>query len=105
MGFGISNALRGVDNSGSAESQINRILTQIKGVRKQLVALQKQLQEVSDPDVRKVMMKQIQDLQRTIEMLQQQIAMIEANELRKQEMRTHAQQVHAAEELARSRKD
>jgi len=99
----VSHVAAGMDGSGrisgtpSSQGQISLILSQIKGIRKQVTVLQKKLMETSDPETRKIMMKEIMDLQRTIEMLQQQIAMIEANEQRKASAREHAKLQHAME--------
>ena len=95
MALSIGSGASGVTNNGSEQSQITRILTQIKGVRKQLAALQKQLQETSDPQVQKLLFKQISDLQRTIELMEQQIAQIENAEQQKAAARQRA--IHEAE--------
>jgi transposase len=90
----------GTQNVGS-QNQIMRILAQIKGMRKQLVALQKQLRETSDPELQKILFKQIIDMQQMIQMMEQQIAQIEAADQRKAALREQARQQHAAEEKAK----
>jgi transposase len=82
----------------SSQNQIMRILAQIKGMRKQLVGLQKQLRETSDPQMQKILFKQIIDLQQMIQMMEQQIAQIEAADQRKAALREQAKQEHAAKE-------
>jgi predicted nucleic acid-binding Zn-ribbon protein len=69
------------------QGQINSLLSQIKGLRKQLTVLQKQLRESTDPMEQTLLLKQIMDLQRLIEMQEQQIANIQQAEKRKQEQR------------------
>jgi len=83
MALSIGGGARSVTNSVDGQSQIVRITAQIKGVRKQLASLQKQLRETSDPDLQKLLFKQIFDLQRTIQLMEQQIAQIEAAEQQK----------------------
>lgn len=100
MALSIGSGASGVTNNGSEQSQITRILTQIKGVRKQLASLQKQLQETSDPQVQKLLFKQISDLQRTIELMEQQIAQIENAEQQKAAARQRAIHEAAHEEKA-----
>ena len=97
----ISGSGRGTTDNVSSQSMITRILAQIKGLRKQITALQKQLKESTDPAEQKLLMKQIMDLQQVIDMLQAQIAQIEANDKRKEAVREHAREVHAEEEKAR----
>jgi predicted nucleic acid-binding Zn-ribbon protein len=75
-----------VSNLG-AQGQINSLLSQIKGLRKQLTVLQKQLRESTDPMEQTLLLKQIMDLQRLIDMQEQQIANIQEAEKRKQEQR------------------
>ena len=105
----VSNVSAGIGGSsrvgGGAgiQGQINGILSQIKDMRKQLTTLQKQLTESTDPDTRKILMKEIMEIQRTIVLLQQQITMIEANEQRKAEAREQAALLHA-QEAARNEK-
>lgn len=64
-------------------------MAQIKNVRKQLASLQKQLRETSDPELQKLLFKQIFDMQRTIQLMEQQIAQIEAAEQQKEAVRQH----------------
>ena len=89
MALSIGSGARGVTNSVGAQGQIVRILAQIKGVRKQLDSMQKQLRETSDPELQKLLFKQIFDLQRTIQLMEQQIAQIEAAEQQKAAARQH----------------
>lgn len=91
----------GVTQNVGSQNQIMRIVAQIKGMRKQLVALQKQLRETSDPELQKILFKQIIDLQQMIQMMEQQIAQIEAADQRKAALREHVKQEHAAEEKAK----
>nr|WP_315393961.1 FlxA-like family protein [uncultured Duganella sp.] len=100
MALSIGSGAGGVTNSVGAQSQIGRIMAQIKGVRKQLESLQKQLRETSDPELQKLLFKQIFDLQRTIQMMEQQIAQIEAAEQRKAADRQHDKHQPADEEKA-----
>jgi predicted nucleic acid-binding Zn-ribbon protein len=79
-----------------SQSQINLILSNIKGLRKQLKALQKQLSESTDPNEQKLLMKQIIELQRIIEMQEQQIANIQREEVRKQQQRDKINGTRAA---------
>ena len=98
MALSIGSGARSITNSVSAQGQIVRIMAQIKGVRKQLTALQKQLRETSDPEVQKLLFKQIFDMQRTIQLMEQQIAQIEAAEQQKAAARQHDKQQPADEE-------
>ena len=100
MGLSISGSSRGVTENIGSQNQIMRILAQIKGMRKQLTALQKQLRETSDPELQKILFKQIIDLQQMIQMMEQQIAQIEAADQRKA-AQEHAKQQHADEEKTR----
>ncbi len=100
MALSIGSGARGVTNSASGQNQITRIMAQIKGVRKELVALQKQLRETSDPELQKLLFKQIFDLQRTIQLMEQQIAQIEAAEQREAAARQHDKQQPADKEKA-----
>lgn len=102
---GISGSGRGTTDNVGSQNLITQILAQIKGLRKQMTALQKQLRESTDPAEQKMLLKQMQDLQMLIDMLQQQIAQIQANDARKEAMREHARQVHADEEKARQKKE
>jgi hypothetical protein len=100
MALSIGSGARTITNSVSAQGQIVRIMAQIKGVRKQLTALQKQLRETSDPELQKLLFKQIFDMQRTIQLMEQQIAQIEAAEQQKAAARQHDKQQAAEEEKA-----
>ena len=100
MALSIGSGARSVTNSVSAQGQIVRIMAQIKGVRKQLAALQKQLRETSDPEMQKLLFKQIFDMQRTIQLMEQQIAQIEAAEQQKAADRQHNKQQAADGEKA-----
>ena len=100
MALSIGSSARRVTNSVGTQGQIMRIMAQIKDVRKQLTALQKQLRETSDPEVQKLLFKQIFDMQRTIQMMEQQIAQIEAAEQQKAAARLHDKQQAAEEEKA-----
>ena len=100
MALSIGSGARSITNSVSAQGQIVRIMAQIKGVRKQLTALQKQLRETSDPEVQKLLFKQIFDMQRTIQLMEQQIAQIEAAEQQKAAARQHDKPQPADEEKA-----
>ncbi|WP_217433108.1 hypothetical protein [Rugamonas aquatica] len=77
------------------------ILKSIKGLRKKVVLLQKQLMEETDPQARVLLSKQIQDLQNTIALLERQIAQIEEAERRRAQMRQQAQLDMAAEHKRR----
>lgn len=101
MALSIGSGARGVTNSVGTQGQIMRIMAQIKNVRKQLAALQKQLRETSDPELQKLLFKQIFDMQRTIQLMEQQIAQIEAAEQQKAAARQHDKQQLADEEKAR----
>ena len=89
MALSIGSGARSVTNSVDAQGQITRIMAQIKNVRKQLASLQKQLRETSDPELQKLLFKQIFDMQRTIQLMEQQIAQIEAAEQQKEAARQH----------------
>jgi predicted nucleic acid-binding Zn-ribbon protein len=101
----ISNSTQGTTDNVSSQSLIAQILARIKGLRKQLTALQKQLKESTDPAEQKLLMKQIQDLQQVIDMAEAQIAQIQANDQRKAAMREHARLAHIAEEREKQKKD
>ena len=98
MALSIGSGASSVTNNVSGQSQIARIMAQIKGVRKQLASLQKQLRETSDPEIQKLLFKQIFDLQRTIQMMEQQIAQIEAAEQQKAAARQQEKRQSADEE-------
>ena len=100
MALSIGRGARSITNSVTAQGQILRIMAQIKDVRKQLTALQKQLRETSDPEVQKLLFKQIFDMQRTIQLMEQQIAQIEAAEQQKAGARQHDKGQAADEENA-----
>jgi hypothetical protein len=100
MALSIGSGARGVTNSVGAQGQIVRIMAQIKGVRKQLDSMQKQLRETSDPELQKLLFKQIFDLQRTIQLMEQQIAQIEAAEQQKAAARQNDKHHQADEEKA-----
>lgn len=100
----ISSSMHGTTDNVSSQSLISRILAQIKGLRKQLVALQKQLKESNDPAEQKLLMKQIQDLQQVIDMAEAQIAQIQANDQRKAALREHARLAQIEEEKAKHKK-
>lgn len=101
MALSIGRGARSITNSVSAQGQIVRIMAQIKDVRKQLTALQKQLRETSDPEMQKLLFKQIFDMQRTIQLMEQQIAQIEAAEQQKAAARQHDKHQPADEEMGR----
>lgn len=98
---GISGSTQGTTDNVGSQNLITQILARIKGLRKQLTALQKQLKESSDPAEQKLLLKQIQDLQQVIDMAQAQIAQIQANDQRKAAMREHARLAHIEEEKKR----
>ena len=100
MALSIGSGARGVTNSVGVQGQITRIMAQIKNVRKQLASLQKQLRETSDPELQKLLFKQIFDMQRTIQLMEQQIAQIEAAEQQKAAARQHDKRQLADEEKA-----
>ena len=100
MALSIGSGARGVTHSVDGQNQIMRIVAQIKGVRKQLDALQKQLRETSDPELQKLLFKQIFDLQRTIQLMEQQIAQIEAADQREAAARQHDKDQAADKEKA-----
>ena len=100
MALSIGSSARSVTNSVGTQGQIMRIMAQIKDVRKQLTALQKQLRETSDPEVQKLLFKQIFDMQRTIQLMEQQIAQIEAAEQQKATARQHDKEQAVDEEKA-----
>lgn len=100
MALSIGSGARSITNSVSAQGQIVRIMAQIKGVRKQLASMQKQLRETSDPEMQKLLFKQIFDMQRTIQLMEQQIAQIEAAEQQKAAARQHDKHQAKDEEKA-----
>ena len=100
MALSIGSGALSVTNSVDTQSQIMRIMAQIKGVRKQLASLQKQLRETSDPEVQKLLFKQIFDMQRTIQLMEQQITQIEAAEQQKAAARQHDKHQQVNEEKA-----
>jgi hypothetical protein len=101
MALSIGSGARSVTNSVGAQGQIVRIMAQIKGVQKQLTSLQKQLRETSDPELQKLLFKQIFDLQRTVQLMEQQIAQIEAAEQQKAADRQRDTHQPEADEKAR----
>ena len=100
----ISSSTQGASDNVGSQNMITQILSRIKGLRKQLAVLQKQLKESSDPDEQKLLLKQIMDLQQVIDMAQAQIAQIQANDQRKAAMREQARLQHIEEEKARQKK-
>lgn len=92
----ISGSTQGASGDVGSQNLITQILARIKGLRKQLTALQKQLKESNDPEEKKLLMKQIQDLQQVISMAEAQIAQIQANDQRKAALREQARQAHKA---------
>lgn len=93
----LSGSARRTDLSVSAQDQISMILKSIKGLRKKVALLQKQLMNEPDPQARLLLSKQIQDLQNTIALLERQIAQIEEAEKRRAQMRQQAHLDMAAE--------
>jgi predicted nucleic acid-binding Zn-ribbon protein len=91
-------AINGSTRTGSvgSQNQINMLLSQIKGLRKQLAALRKKLGDSTDPAEQKMLMKEIMDLQRLIEMQEQQIANIQREDQRKQQQRDKVNGTKAA---------
>jgi predicted nucleic acid-binding Zn-ribbon protein len=96
-----SGSARSAGVHSDAQAQINGLLGNIKKLRKQIAALQKQLMETSDPQARLQLIKEIEDLQRTVQLLERQIAQIEENERRKAEMHRQAQVERKKEENER----
>ncbi len=74
-------------SSTNTQGQIDRIEASVKGLRKQIQSLQKQLRESTDANEQKILTKEIMDLQRQIQMQEQQIANIQQQEQQKQEQR------------------
>ncbi len=83
--------------SASAQDRISMILKQIKTLRKKVALLQKQLMNEPDPLVRLKLAKEIEDVQRTIQLLERQIAQIEEAEKRRAKIRQEAKHAMAAE--------
>lgn len=81
----------------SAQDQISMILKQIKTLRKRVAQLQKLLMNEPDPAARRQLSKEIIDVERTIQLLERQIAQIEETERRRARAREHAQALMAAE--------
>jgi predicted nucleic acid-binding Zn-ribbon protein len=96
-----SGGARSAGVGSGAQAQINGLLGNIKKLRKQITALQKQLMETSDPQARLQLIKEIEDLNRTVQLLERQIAQIEENERRKAETHRQAQLEMKKEEEAR----
>lgn len=71
---------------GSMESQgsISMLLSKIKGLRKNLRLMQKQLMETTDPAERKVLLKMIQDVQEMMAMFEAQIRQIQQADQRRE---------------------
>ncbi|WP_332851806.1 FlxA-like family protein [Duganella sp. S19_KUP01_CR8] len=86
--------------STSAQDQISTILKSIKTLRKKVALLQKQLMNAPDPATRLQLAKEIEDLQRTIQLLERQIAQIEEAEQRRAKVRQEARHAMAAESAA-----
>lgn len=97
----LSGSAHRTELSVSAQDQISMILKSIKGLRKKVALLQKQLMNEPDPQARLLLSKQIQDLQNTIALLERQIAQIEEAERRRAQMREHAQRDMLAEQKRR----
>ncbi len=76
----------------SVESQgsISLLLSKIKGLRKNLRLLQKQLMETADPAERKVLLKMIQDVQEMMAMFDAQIRQIQQADQRREAHRQEA---------------
>lgn len=76
----------------SVESQgsVSMLLSKIKGLHKNLRQLQKQLMETTDPELRKVLVKMVQDVQEMIAMFEQQIRQIEQADQRREAHRQEA---------------
>ncbi|WP_295995204.1 FlxA-like family protein [Rugamonas sp.] len=80
-----------VSDSSGAQGQINMLFAQIKALFKKIAQLQKQLMESTDPGERMRLMKEIIDLQRSVQLLEDQIAQIEQNQQLKAKNRAEAQ--------------
>jgi len=85
MSLGIEGSTR--TGGIGATNEIAAINARIKGLRKQLLALQKQLREATDPEEQKWLMKQIMDLQRMIQMEEQRIVAIQQEQQRRRQLR------------------
>lgn len=79
----------------SAQDRIGMILKQIKTLRKRVAQLQKLLLNEPDPTVRLKLSKEIDDVQRTIQLLERQIAQIEEAEKRRAKIRQEAKHTMA----------
>jgi|SRR5471032_937747 len=79
----------------SAQDRISMILKQIKTLRKRVAQLQKLLLNEPDPMVRLKLSKEIDDVQRTIQLLERQIAQIEEAEKRRAKIRQEARHAMA----------
>lgn len=77
-----------VAGSSGAPGQISMLFSQIKTLLKKLTQLQKQLMETTGAADRMTLIKEIADLERDIQLLQEQVAQIEQNE--QQKARHHA---------------
>ena len=83
-------------SSLGAQNQIDMILAQIKGLRKQLLALQKKLRESTDPQEQKALMKEIMDMQQLIQLQEARIAALQQEDQRKQKLREQVNGTKAA---------
>lgn len=79
-----------INDSVGAQGQINSLLKQIKTLLKKIGQLQKELSDSNNPADRMRIIKEIIDLERTVQLLQQQIAQIEHNEQQRAKNRIDA---------------
>ncbi|PHV07065.1 hypothetical protein CSQ96_10815 [Janthinobacterium sp. BJB412] len=87
----------GMEASGDTQSRVAALQAKIKGLVKSIGQIQKQIADEPDPKARKVLIKMIENLQQTIQMIQLQIQQLERNERQKELNRIEARRQNEAE--------
>nr|WP_255522639.1 FlxA-like family protein [Rugamonas sp. CCM 8940] len=80
-----------------SQSRVAALQTKIKGLIKSIGLIQKQIADEPDPKVKKVLVKMIENLQQTIQTIEQQIYQLERAEQQKEINRIEARRKNEAE--------
>lgn len=86
-GWGTSGLGAGLNTQG----MIARLLEQIKVLQKQMHDIQKKMLDTPDPDTRKILRQQLEDIAKFVQMIQMQILQLETAEQQKQAMKHQAE--------------
>ncbi|WGG53268.1 FlxA-like family protein [Rugamonas sp. DEMB1] len=87
----------GMEANGDTQSRVAALQAKIKGLLKSIGQIQKQIGDEPDAKARKVLIKMVENLQQTIQMIQLQIQQLERNERQKELNRIEARRQNEAE--------